>query len=174
MPPPEKRRRKANDPDDLPVVGWREWVEFPELGINFTKAKIDTGARTSSLHAFEPERFRRKGRDWIRFVVHPLQRSVKDSIVCEAEVIDERRVRSSSGHTEVRPVIRTKIVVARRIFRIELTLAARDDMGFRMLLGRAALRSRFTIDPGRSFIGGTPPELRRRRKKRVQRQRRTQ
>ena len=174
MPPPEKRRRSSSAPDALPVVGWREWVKFPELGIPFTKAKIDTGARTSSLHAFEPERFRRKGRDWIRFVVHPLQRSVKDSIVCEAEVVDERRVRSSSGHTEIRPVIRTKITVARKIFQVELTLAARDDMGFRMLLGRAALRRRFTIDPGRSFIGGVPPEVRKRRKKKPKRKRKPQ
>jgi len=148
----------------LPVVGWREWVALPGLGIEYTKAKIDTGARTSSLHAFAADRFLREGKEWVRFVVHPLQRNVSDSILCTAEVIEDREVRSSTGHVDVRPVIRSEITVAGCTFPIELTLAARDAMGFRMLLGRQALRKRFTIDPGRSFLGGTPPEVRRLRK----------
>ena len=154
-----------------PVVGWREWVALPGLGIPYTKAKIDTGARTSSIHAFAPDRFLRAGKEWVRFVVHPLQRDVTTSILCMAEVIEEREVRSSTGHVEVRPVIRSEIMVAGSTFPIELTLAARDSMGFRMLIGRQALRKRFTIDPGRSFLGGTPAEVRRLRKLRKKRDR---
>jgi len=139
-----------------PEIGWREWVRLPELGVRRIKAKVDTGARSSSIHAFDVERFRRKGREMVRFGIHPMQRSSKRSVVAEAELLDERRVRSSSGKAELRPVIVTEVEMMGRRFPVELTLARRDSMGFRMLLGRQAVRGRFVVDPGRSYLGGRP------------------
>jgi hypothetical protein len=155
----------------LPVVGWREWVSLPDLGVEHIKAKIDTGARTSALHAHAPERYRQGGKEWIRFVVHPLQRRIEESVICSVEIVEEREIRSSTGHKARRPVVRTPILVAGMQFDIELTLASRDTMGFRMLLGRQALRRRFAIDPGRSFLGGTPLAVRRARKARAKKKR---
>jgi len=143
-------------------VGWREWVALPGLGVPRIKAKIDTGARSSSLHAFQVESFRRGGREWVRFVVHPLQRDSRRTIQAEAAVIERRKVTSSSGHATWRPVIRTVVELIGERYEIELTLARRDEMGFRMLLGREALRRRFVVDPGHSFLGGRP---KRRKKK---------
>ena len=150
----------------LPPVGWREWVALPGLGVPRIKAKIDTGARSSSLHAFRVESFRRGGCEWVRFVIHPLQRDAKRSIQAEAEVVERRKVTSSSGHATWRPVIRTEVELLGQRYEIELTLARRDEMGFRMLLGREALRRRFLVDPGSSFLGGRPT---RRKKKRTKR-----
>lgn len=149
----------------LPVVGWREWVSLAALHVPYVKAKVDTGARTSSLHAFDLERFQRGGREWVRFEVHPWQRSHRDARCCEVEVLEERKVRSSNGQTSMRPVIVTEVDLAGQRFPIELTLAPRDAMGFRMLLGRQAIRGRFVVHPGRSFLGGIPTEVRRKRKK---------
>jgi hypothetical protein len=144
-------------------IGWREWVALPELGVEWIKAKVDTGARTSALHAFAVEPFERRGVLWVRFEVHPVQRDSHTSIACEAEVIDRRLVRSSSGHTQERFVIQTLVELCGEIWPIELTLSRRDAMGFRMLLGRHALRRRFVVDPGRSYVARKPPaELRRR------------
>jgi hypothetical protein len=143
-------------------VGWREWVALPGLGVPRIKAKIDTGARSSSLHAFQVESFRRGGREWVRFVIHPLQRDSRRTIQAEAAVIERRKVTSSSGHATWRPVIRTEVELIGERYEIELTLARRDEMGFRMLLGREALRRRFVVDPGHSFLGGRP---KRRKKK---------
>jgi len=142
--------------DPLPVIGWREWIGLPGLGVPRIKAKIDTGARSSSLHAFQVESFRRGGREWVRFVVHPLQRDTRRTIRVEAEVVDRRRILSSSGHAAWRPVIRTEVELMGERWPIDLTLARRDEMGFRMLLGREALRRRLIVDPGRSFVGGRP------------------
>jgi hypothetical protein len=142
------------------VIGWREWIGFPDLEIDRVKAKIDTGARTSALHAYDVERFRRRGRDFVRFVVHPLQRNVRETVRVEAELRDERRVKNSGGGVELRPVIRTRAQLRGRIWPIELTLTNRDEMGFRLLLGREALRGRFLLDPGRSFLTGRPPKAR--------------
>lgn len=147
-------------------IGWREWVALPALGVAWTKAKVDTGARTSSLHAYNMERFRRGGRRMVRFELHPFQRSDRGTVRCEAEVVDERSVRTSSGHAAVRPVVRTEIELLGERWAIELTLASRDAMGFRMLLGRQALRRKFVVDPGRSFVNGVPPAAAVRRKKR--------
>lgn len=134
------------------IIGWREWLGLPGLGVEAIKAKVDTGARSSALHAFDIERFRRKGADWVRFVIHPRQRETKTTIFAEARLFDERHVRSSSGARELRPVIVTDVLISGEIWPIELTLTNRDEMGFRMLLGREALRRRFLVDPSRSYV----------------------
>lgn len=143
-------------------IGWREWVRLADLGVAAIKAKIDTGARTSALHAFAIEPFRRTGRLWVRFEVHPLQRSGTVKIRCEAPAIDERAVRNSGGQVERRYIIETSIVLGNRSWPIELALANRDQMGFRMLLGRTALEGRALIEPGRSFLAGQRPSRARR------------
>lgn len=135
------------------TIGWREWVALPAFSIDRIKAKIDTGARTSALHAVDVERLRRRRKDVVRFLVYPLQRSHAKVVQVTAPLIDERLVRSSNGESERRPVIETDVVVAGQRFPIEITLTHRASMGFRMLLGRQALRRRFTIDPGRSYLG---------------------
>ena len=152
----------------LPVLGWREWVALPDLGVEWIKVKVDTGARTSSLHAFALQQFERGGRLWARFGVHPWQRSAMDALDVEAPVIDVRAVRSSSGRTERRPVIRTRLAVGGLVRPIELTLTRRDEMGFRMLLGREATRRRFLVDPGSSYLGGKPDRAARRRNARTE------
>ena len=139
-----------------PVIGWREWVGLPDLAIRRVKAKIDTGARSSSLHAFDAKTFVRDGKTFVRFRVHPLQRDSKKSVGCEAEVLGFRTVRSSTGHSQKRAVIVTTIELLGRSWPIELTLANRDEMGFRMLLGREGIRGRFLVDTGKSFYGGRP------------------
>ena len=137
------------------VLGWREWLALPELGIPAIKAKIDTGAKTSTLHAFRQEIFRKKGRKFIRFWIHPLQRKKKIELVCEAPVLDRRMVRDSGGHAEERYVIMTPIILDDRQWPIELTLTRRDSMLFRMLLGRSALKEGgFIVDPGASYLMG--------------------
>ncbi|MDA0364262.1 MAG: RimK/LysX family protein [Chloroflexi bacterium] len=135
------------------LLGWREWVSLPDLGVSRIKTKVDTGARTSSLHAIRIRPFELDGRRMVRFVVHPQQRSTAREITCEAPVLAERLVRSSSGKAERRYVIATTLEVAGTRHRIELTLAGRDAMGFRMLLGREALRGTYVVDSGRSFLG---------------------
>jgi hypothetical protein len=134
------------------VVGWREWVALPDLGIDRIKAKIDTGARSSSLHAYDMKRFRRRGASMIRFKVHPIQREFRTVVEAEAELVDLRKVRSSSGVQTLRPVIATHLEMGDRTWSIEITLVRRDAMGFRMLLGRQALRGHALVDPGRSFL----------------------
>ncbi len=136
----------------ITIIGWREYIEFPELAVPRVKAKIDTGARSSALHAFDIRRQKRDGQEWVRFAVHPVQRDDDLVIECEAPLHDERMVRSSTGHEQLRPVIRPLIRLGGRRFRIDLTLASRDMMGFRMLLGREAVRRRFLVDAGHSFL----------------------
>ena len=135
-------------------MGWREWVGLPDLGDFAIKAKIDTGARSSSLHAFVVEPFRRRGQLWVRFQIHPRQRSIEPTFFTEARVVEYRSVRSSSGHLTQRPVIMTRVELLGQCWPIELTLANRDEMGFRMLLGREALRRRLIVDPARSYLAG--------------------
>jgi hypothetical protein len=136
------------------TLGWREWAGLPDLGVERIKVKLDTGARTSSLHAFDLERFRRGEREMVRFEVHPHQRSAREPVLVEQPIIDERWVRNSGGQRELRPVIETTVSIGGSTWPIELTLTRRDAMGFRMLLGRQALRNRALVDPGRSFRAG--------------------
>jgi hypothetical protein len=150
---------------DLPRIGWREWVALPALGIAHVKAKVDTGARTSALHAYEVEPFEEDGRRMVRFRIHPLQRRRDLDVACVAEVADRRVVTDSGGHRERRWVIVTPVAVAGHTWSIELTLTDRDTMRFRMLLGRTALDGRVVVDPGASFLTGRPPRTRRRPKK---------
>jgi hypothetical protein len=136
----------------LPVIGWREWIALPELGITKIKAKIDTGARTSALHAFALRPYKENNQDKIRFDIHPLQNNTTETITCEANIIDLRWVTDSGGHREERYVISTPIMLNNQLWPIEITLTERDTMLFRMLLGRSAIKRRFTINPARSFI----------------------
>ena len=140
----------------LPVIGWREWVGLPDLGIKRIKVKVDTGARSSSLHVFDLKDFERDGQKWVRFKMHPVQRETEKSIEAVAKVLEFRSVRSSSGKASTRPVIVTNINLLGISWPVELTLANRDEMGFRMLLGREAFRGRFVVDAGGSYYGGKP------------------
>jgi hypothetical protein len=141
-----------NKKEELGVLGWREWVSLPDLGIDRIKAKVDTGARTSTLHAFSLNPFTENGQKRIRFDIHPLQHNTKKVLTCEADVVDLRWVTDSGGHSEERYVIRTPIVIDRQSWSIEITLTERDTMLFRMLLARNAIRGRFMVDPARSFL----------------------
>lgn len=144
--------RRTTAKRERPVIGWREWVLLPELLLELPiKAKIDSGARTSSIHSFGTRRFSEGGAPWVEFQLHPLQRRALPEIACRVPVKDERWVRSSNGESEKRIVVETRARLGSVHWQIELTLAARDVMGFRMLLGREAIRRRFLIDPGRSY-----------------------
>ena len=136
---------------ERPVIGWREWVLLPDLLDLPIKAKIDTGARTSSIHSFGTRRFFDGGAPHVEFLLHPIQRQALPEVACTAPIKDERMVRSSNGEAELRIVVETVARLGSVDWPIELTLATRDVMGFRMLLGREAIRQRFLIDPGRSF-----------------------
>ena len=141
---------------NLAVIGWREWVGLPELGIASIKVKVDSGARSSSLHAFDLIEFEQEGEKWARFKVQPVQRSKKNTLIVEAKILEYRSVKSSSGVAKMRPVIITEVELLGQRWPVELTLASRDNMGFRMLLGREAFRGRFLVDGGKSYYGGRP------------------
>lgn len=137
------------------IIGWRELVSLPELGIEKIKAKIDTGARSSALHAYDIECYKTKtGKLRTKFIVHPLQKNNKYIIRCHADVLDQRFIKSSSGQKELRTTILTNLKMGIEIWPIEITLTNRDSMGFRLLIGRTALRRRFLVDPQRSFFFG--------------------
>ena len=135
-------------------VGWREWISLPDLGVVAIKAKIDSGAKTSAIHAYNIKTLTQDGKKRVQFTVFPEQRSKRTEVHAEADLVGERYVRSSMGHLSLRPVIRTTLAIAEYALPIELTLVDRDVMGFRMLIGRQAIRNRMLIDPGRSYLLG--------------------
>ena len=134
------------------MIGWREWVALPALGINRIKAKVDTGARTSALHAFALRPFKEGPQDKICFDIHPIQHNTETVMTCTANLIDKRWVTDSGGHKEERYVIKVPIIMGQDTWSIEITLTERDTMLFRMLLGRNAIRRRFLVNPAKSFI----------------------
>jgi hypothetical protein len=142
----------------LMTLGWREWVSLPDLGLPHIKAKVDTGARTSAIHAFALNTYEKDGKERVEFRMHPNQKDVETVIVCDAAVIDKRIVTDSGGHKEERLVIETTLQIGEHEWPIEATLTARDDMLFRMLIGRTAMKGRAVVNPGRSYVVGKPPE----------------
>lgn len=142
---------------ELKPIGWREWVTFPEWNVDFIKAKVDTGARTSSLHVENLKEYEKDGQRRVRFDVAPWQKNSNDLVQIDAQLQENRNVRSSSGEQENRPVILTRINIEGEEFPIELTLTNRNQMGFRMLLGREALKNRYYVIAGKSYLGGKPP-----------------
>ena len=144
-----------------PVLGWREWIGFPDLGIPLIKTKVDTGARTTCLHAFSVKPFERDGSRWVRFGIHPEQNNASVEVWCEAPLKDQRVVRDSGGHEELRYVIETTLSIGQHRLQAEINLTDRDSMKFRALLGRTAMRGNYLVDPARSFLQG-----RRKKKKR--------
>lgn len=139
---------------DKLVIGWREWIAIPALGLPAIKAKVDTGARTSALHAFFVTPFEEGGRAFVRFGIHPLQRRADIEVTCEAEVADRRWVADSGGRRELRYVIEVPIQMGEFEWPVEITLTSRDTMLFRMLLGRGAIKARMIVDPQRSYVTG--------------------
>lgn len=136
------------------ILGWREWVALPELGVDALKCKVDTGAKTSALHAYYVEPFEAEGKSMVRFGLHPHQNDTETEIECVAEIFDVRTVSDSSGHKEERYVIKTPLRIGSETFTAELTLTNRDAMKFRMLLGRRAMEHRFVVDPDASYLMG--------------------
>ena len=144
------------------IAGWREWVGLPGVGVPWIKAKLDTGARTSSLHAYDVEVLGEGADERVRFRIRPWQQSSTDVVLVECPVHDRRTVRSSSGHAEERIVVLMEVAIMGRVVVAEMTLSNRDAMGFRMLIGRQTLRQGFVVDSRRSFLGGrAPKEVRR-------------
>ena len=147
-------------PEENLTLGWREWVGLPELGIRQVKAKVDTGARTSALHAVSVRVFEEGDRERVEFMIHPMQKDDKTVVTCVADILDRRTVTDSGGHKEERFVISTDLTIGKYRWPIEITLTARDDMLFRMLIGRTAIKNIAQVDPARSYLIG--------KKKRIQ------
>lgn len=135
------------------IAGWREWISLPEAGVEWIKAKLDTGARTSSIHAFDLT----VDGEVARFSVHPWQKSDDDPVHLELPIVDRRDVRSSNGQVEERYVVAMDLLLVGHIVTAEVTLSRRDEMGFRMLIGREALEQGFMVDSSQSYVGGRPP-----------------
>lgn len=146
----------VNNSISLPILGWREWVALPIFNIERIKAKIDTGARSSALHAFIIDPYRRGGESWVMFAIHPLQKSSDIIVECHAQVKDKRLVSDSGGHKQRRYVIDTQFIIGHRVVNAEMTLTNRDSMRFRLLLGRTAINTRYIIDPSASYLQGNP------------------
>jgi hypothetical protein len=142
-------------PGGLEQVGWREWVALPDIGIARIKTKVDTGARSSTLHAFDIEIHSMQDKTIVTFKIHPIQRNYRRVIAAQADLYDERYVRNSGGQSQLRPVILTTLCLGQHTWPIELTLTNRDAMGFRMLLGRQAIRGKFLVNPARSYLQGS-------------------
>lgn len=149
----------------LQIIGWREWVSLSDLGIPLIKAKVDTGARSSSLHAFDVKIFKRSGKEFVKFNIHPEQRSTKKTLECVSKILEYRKIKSSNGQSEYRPVIMTQLELLGEKWPIEVTLTNRDEMGFRMLLGRESFRNRFYVDAGKSFYGNKHKKKKKKKKK---------
>lgn len=146
---------QSSPPDPRTLIGWREWVHLPDLlDGGWIKVKVDTGARTSALHAWDVEHLERDGTAWVRFSLHPRQHDDDHVVEAEAPLVEEREVRSSNGEVEVRPVVETTLALGDQRYAIELTLTKRDQMGFRMLLGRTGMARHALVDPGRSYLLG--------------------
>ena len=142
------------DNNQILRLGWREWAALPDLGLPAIKVKVDTGARTSALHAFYTEKYRLDSVDMVKFLIHPIQRNYDFQVECHAPLIDFREVSDSGGHREMRYVIKTCIVIGNSNWPIEITLTNRDNMRFRMLLGRRAMEARAVVEPGASYLNG--------------------
>jgi hypothetical protein len=136
------------------ILGWREWVSLPDLGIDQIKAKVDTGARTSALHAFDVQLVEENSVKLVKFKIHPNQKDLDTFIECQAVLLDEREVRDSGGHSEKRYVIETHVSIGPNLHAVEMTLTNRDSMGFRMLIGRTAMKELYLVDPGKSYLVG--------------------
>jgi ribosomal protein S6--L-glutamate ligase len=134
------------------LIGWEEWCGLPDLGIPIIKAKIDTGAKTSAIHAFDIESFIHENELWVKFNLFPVQKTKTIKKTCLAKVIDRRYIMSSNGHKEFRYVIETSLILGQRRWLIEVTLSNRDPLAFRMLLGRKALQRHVIIDPVKSQV----------------------
>ena len=154
-------------------IGWKEWVSLPELNIPAIKAKVDTGARTSALHATKITAFTKPSGRWVRYVVQPLRSHPEVEIQCESRLLDERDIKNSGGQVESRYVIETAIALGGAVWSTTLSLTSREDMLFRMLIGRTSLSDRVIIYPGEKYLTGTVkrrkcyPELIAKKRKRV-------
>lgn len=141
----------------MTIIGWREWLSLPELGIPSLRAKIDTGARTSALHAFKIEPFDKEGQAWVRFCLHPYKKHREHVVSCEAAILEQRSVTDSGGHREERYVIATTLHIGNRLLNVELSLTNRASMRYVMLLGRTALReAHLVVDSSHSYLLGKP------------------
>jgi hypothetical protein len=136
------------------TLGWREWVALPDLGLPAIKAKVDSGAKTSVLHAYHTEQYQADGVDMVMFLIHPIQKNYDFHVECHAPIIDYREVSDSGGHMEMRYVIESNILIGNASWPIELSLTNRDTMRFRMLLGRRAMENRAIIEPAASYLNG--------------------
>jgi hypothetical protein len=152
--------RLSNQENNFLTFGWREWVMLPELNLPAIKAKVDTGARTSALHAFAVSPYMQNNIQHVEFKIHPLQGDVETVVTCQAKVIDNRVVTDSGGHKENRWVIESLLSIGDHSWPIEITLTARDNMKFRMLLGRNAIKNRALVDSSKSYLVGTRPRKR--------------
>lgn len=141
-------------PNEKTVTGWKEWVSLPELGVEKISAKLDTGAKSSAIDARDIIEFEKRGAPWVEFLLYSNQNRKSEGVHCTAPVVDKRSIRSSSGHVEDRYVVRTLVELGRETWPIELTLANRNEMEFRLLLGRDALAGRFVIDPEAVYVLG--------------------
>jgi hypothetical protein len=138
---------------EKPIIGWREWISLPQIGVPGIKVKIDTGARSSALHTHDYKIFERDGQEFVRFHLHPLRRRNSIELTCEAPVHDYREVKDSGGHPELRPFIRTLAKLGEETWEIDINLTNREAMKFRMLLGREALAP-FLVNPSQNYLIG--------------------
>jgi len=155
---PVSGRLKSRRSREKKPVGWREWCQFPALGVPAIKAKIDTGAKTSALHATHIRRFEQDGKPWVSFRIHTDHKSARPAFSCSLPLVEERKVRSSNGQSEKRIVVVTEVILGREAVpvRTHLTLTNREKMGFRLLIGRNTLKGRYLVDSSASFLLGRP------------------